>query len=80
MMMVVMRYTHPMFFVDILVSIPLSCEERMFFTYDLSIEKGHLANTTVAVIIKEKGCFCQLSFHIFTLMLILMVKGLLCNT
>ena len=36
------RETHPMLFVNVLVSVPLARQERMLFTYDLPVKKGHL--------------------------------------
>ena len=34
--------TDPMFFVDVLISVPLARQERVLFTDDLTVKKGHL--------------------------------------
>ena len=31
-----------MFFVDVLISVPLARQERVLFTDDLTVKKGHL--------------------------------------
>ena len=42
MMMMMKRGTHPMLFVNVLISVPLAREERVLLTDDLTVEKCHL--------------------------------------
>ena len=51
------RETHPMLFVNVLVSVPLARQERMLFTYDLPVKKGHLDKRKI--ISSRWGCYAS---------------------